>query len=435
MEQLIFWGILIGWFLLLAGGILLMALPKVKKVGTNVGRVMVLLAVSLGLLYALLFAVIFLGMIVPSSGVYIILSLVAFLFFEALTVCLLWMLIKKKAVYIPLIVIFVLLLAITGAYTAYRAYNAAVPTVADTGDLVVEYAPYEPESKVVTLEKGSSFTLSENLPRLDGATALFPIYSSFARAVYPKEALEDMILGDEDYRYADYSHPYLICTTTSGAYENIVTGEADIIFVGGPSAEQKAFAEEEGVELVYTPIGKEAFVFFVNAENPLEDISLDTIRGIYSGEIKNWSELGVSRLGKIRAFQRDEGSGSQTALVKLMGDMPLMEAPQEDVVDTMAGIVSKTADYKNYKNAIGYSFRFYATEMVPNDEIKLLSIGGVAPTPENIENGTYPMASEFYAVTRADADENIKAFLEWMTSPEGQEIVRKVGYTPVGVKE
>ena len=432
MEQIIIWGILVGWLLLFAGGILLMALPKVRKAGTNIGRVMVFLAVSTGLLYALLFAWIVLGMTVPGSGVYIVLALCAWILLEALTVCLLWMLIKKKAVRLTLILLFVLLLAVTGIYTVYRVRDAAVPTVADTADLVVEYAPYEPNTKTVSLNGEATLRLTEDLPRLDGATALFPIYSSFARAVYPKEALEDVILGNENYRYADIEHPYLICTTTAGAYDKIVTGDADIIFAGGPSEEQKAFAEEQGVELIYTPIGKEAFVFFVNAKNPLEDISLETVRDIYSGKTTEWSALGVRGLGKIRAFQREEGSGSQTALLKIMGDTPLAEAPQEDVIDGMGGIIAQTADYKNYKNALGYSFRFYATEMVPNDQIKLLSVGGVAPTAENIENGSYPIASEFYAITRADADENVKAFLAWMTSSEGQEIVRRVGYTPVG---
>ena len=109
-----------------------------------------------------------------------------------------------------------------------------------------------------------------------------------------------------------------------------------------------------------------------------------------------------------------------------------MTPPREDVIDGMGGIITKTSDYRNYKNALGYSFRFYSTSMVKNDKIKLLSLNGISPTAENIENGTYPMASYFYAVTRADADENTKRFVEWMTGPEGQELVAKTGYTPLG---
>ena len=63
------------------------------------------------------------------------------------------------------------------------------------------------------------------------------------------------------------------------------------------------------MEFEFTPIGKEAFVFFVNAKNPIEDITVEQIRKIYAGEITRWEELGVKGMGKIRAFQRSEGSG------------------------------------------------------------------------------------------------------------------------------
>ena len=214
-------------------------------------------------------------------------------------------------------------------------------------------------------------------------------------------------------------------------YYNIVTGDADIVFVGGPSKAQESFAKENGVELVYTPIGKEAFVFFVNGKNPLDNITVKQIQHIYSGKITKWDEMNVSGLGEIRAFQRDEGSGSQTALVKLMGGKPLIKPIEENVINGMGGIISKAADYKNYKNAIGYSFRYYSQEMVNNNQIKLLNIEEIEPTTENIENGLYPIASEFFAVTRADADENTKKLLDWIVSKQGQELVKKTGYTPV----
>ena len=207
-----------------------------------------------------------------------------------------------------------------------------------------------------------------------------------------------------------------------------MTGEADIIFAAAPS-QQLEFAREKGVELVLTPIGREAFVFFVNSRNPLADITVEQIRGIYSGAIKSWVELGVDGLGDIRAFQRDEGSGSQSTLVRLMGDTPLAEPPREDRIDGMGGMITTTADYKNYKNALGFSFRYYSTEMVKNDDIKHLSINGVAPTAENIENRTYPLASEFYAVTRRDADEDTKKLLAWLQSEQAQKLVELSGYT------
>ena len=332
-----------------------------------------------------------------------------------------WKFGRRKKVYIPLVSAIVLCLLVAVGFNFYQGYIYSIPTLRDNHNLLTQYRPYYEETKVAELSEESSLKINENIPKMDGATALYPMYSAFAKAVYPKETLEEASIGSE----------ILKCSTTTNAYYNIVTGDADIIFVGGPSKEQEEFAKENGVELVYTPIGREAFVFFVNSKNPLENITIKQIQDIYSGNITKWDELNVSGFGEIRAFQRDEGSGSQTALVKLMGDKELINPIEENVIGGMGGIISKTADYKNYKNAIVYSFRYYSQEMVNNNQIKLLNIEGIEPNLNNIENGTYPIASEFFAVTRTDADENTKKLLDWVLSNQGQELVKRTGYTPV----
>ena len=332
-----------------------------------------------------------------------------------------WKFGRRKKVYIPLVSAIVLCLLVAVGFNFYQGYIYSIPTLRDNHNLLTQYRPYYEETKVAELSEESSLKINENIPKMDGATALYPMYSAFAKAVYPKETLEEASIGSE----------ILKCSTTTNAYYNIVTGDADIIFVGGPSKEQEEFAKENGVELVYTPIGREAFVFFVNSKNPLENITIKQIQDIYSGNITKWDELNVSGFGEIRAFQRDEGSGSQTALVKLMGDKELINPIEENVIGGMGGIISKTADYKNYKNAIGYSFRYYSQEMVNNNQIKLLNIEGIEPNLNNIENGTYPIASEFFAVTRTNADENTKKLLDWVLSNQGQELVKRTGYTPV----
>ncbi len=305
------------------------------------------------------------------------------------------------------------LLVTGGALAGAAAYEDSIRM----GERMIwqDWNPKNPDSLVSRLDGEPTLRLTGAVPRMDGATALYPVYAAFAGAVCPVETL---------------TWRELTCSTTASAYCDIVDGERDIIFCAAPSEDQLAYAREKGVELVFTPIGKEAFVFFVNAANPLEDITVDQIRGIWSGQITRWDELGVKGFGKIRPFQRSPGSGSQSTLISLMGDVPLMEPEKEDVSGDMGGIVSRTADYRNYRNAIGYSFLFYATVMNPNAGIRLLSVGGVAPTRENIENGTYPLGGTFYAVTRSDADENTLALLEWICGPQGQELVEKAGYTP-----
>ncbi len=304
-------------------------------------------------------------------------------------------------------------LLITGGCLAGMEWYDSSIKVDDTSPWR-EWRPNIENSRVVRLEDEISLKLTEDLPRMNGATALYPVYAAFAAAVYPKDAITYQVLN---------------CSTTSGAYKNIVDGECDIIFCAEPSQAQVDYAREKGVELVFTPIGKEAFVFYVNSKNPLENVSIAEIRGIWSGEITRWDEMGIENLGTIRPFQREEGSGSQSTFIKLMGDTPIMEPEQENVIGDMGGIIRKTADYRNYKNAIGYSFRFYATVMNPNVGIRLLSVNGVSPTRENIENSSYPLANCFYAVTRSNADENTLALLEWICGPQGQALVEMTGYT------
>ena len=117
----------------------------------------------------------------------------------------------------------------------------------------------------------------------------------------------------------------------------------------------------------------------------------------------------------------------------------MMEPEREDVVDAMDGIISRVASYRNYRNAIGFSFRFYSTQMVENNQIRLLALNGVYPTQESIRDGSYPISNEFYAVTAAPAGQpapeesnpELAALLDWILSPQGQQIIARTGYAPL----
>ena len=311
------------------------------------------------------------------------------------------------------------------AYAGYGFYRDSIPRVDDRGLLLQDYQPFEADTKTVSLEEpatlrfDNAWTLS-----LDGATALYPVYAGFVQAVYPER---------EDF-YSPF-HSSVECNGTITAYERLIKGEVDMIFAAAPSKSQLKAAEEAGVDLHMTPIGREAFVFFVNSKNSVTGLSVEQIQGIYSGAITNWKEVG-GKNQRIRPFQRMENSGSQSALQQLMDDLPLIEPEEEDRIGGMGGIIREVASYRNYKNAIGFSFRYYATEMVQNGDIRLLALNGVEPTKETIRDGSYPIASEFYAITAAPTGqpaleeqyENAATFLAWILSSQGQEIIEKTGY-------
>lgn len=304
-----------------------------------------------------------------------------------------------------------------GGYEISSYYHNSIPKLSETEVDLAQYKPFAPDSKLQSLDQPATLAIQTDLPKLDGATAMYPLYSAFVQAVYPE--------GEYDLHEGA-----VMVNKTPEAYNNLIEGRVDVIFAAGPSEQQIAAAKEKGVELTLTPIGREAFVFFVHAENPVQGLSTKQIRDIYSEEIYTWDEVGGD-MDRIRAFQRPENSGSQTMLRKIMGDTELMTPPTEDVVQGMGGIIEQTASYKNYPNALGYSFLYYATEMVRNGNIRLLAIDGVAPNKETIRNKTYPFAAEFYAVTAGTDNPNVPKLIEWILSEQGQSLVEKTGYIPV----
>ena len=272
------------------------------------------------------------------------------------------------------------------------------------------YLPFDDDSKVVDVD--GSLKLTDNLPVIDGAAALYPVFSGFVNAVYPA----DSVHFDGENFTPDSALQY---SNTRGVYKGIVDGTVDIAVCVAPSEEQLAYAKEKGVELVFTPIGREAFVFFVNKDNPVDGLTTDQLRGIYAGEYRNWSQVGGDNT-HIAVLQRNAGSGSQSALLNFMGDTPV-----------------KTDYFTFMGRSIGFSFRFYVEDMVGEESsrggVKLLALDGVYPSTENIKNGSYPIINELYAVTRkGETNPNVQAFVDWMLTAEGQSIVEGSGYVGVG---
>ena len=322
-----------------------------------------------------------------------------------------------------------------GVYVGFGLYNDSIPVMEDRDSLIYQYEPFVEGSKAVYLDGESTLKFDTPTIDMDGATALYPVYSAFVQAVYPegKYDIYDFKYNEED------GYGQVTCTGTIEAYQRLIEGKTDVIFCAAPSEDQLALAERMGMELHLTPIGREAFVFFVHSENPVQGLTVEEIQGIYTGEIKNWRELG-GKNQRIRPYQRAENSGSQSALLRLMEGLPLLEPEKEDRIAGMGGIITEVASYRNHKNAVGFSFRFYSTEMVENEQIRLLALNGVLPTKETIRSGEYPISSNFYAVTASpmgqpapeETNAELRAFLDWILSEQGQELIEKTGY--VGVK-
>ena len=305
------------------------------------------------------------------------------------------------------------ILSIAGVVTAFVIANVFIYTIFTNRCIndsssqmqaksveVDQYLPFAENTKIV---KKTATKLDGDLPRIDGAAALVPVFNSFVYSLYPESSVK--------YENGDFtSDSALQYHNTRGAFKGIVDGDVDIAFCASPNKDQIQYGLDKGVELELTPIGRESFVFIVNSNNPVDNLSMQQLKDIYTGKITNWKDVGGANR-PINVLQRNKGSGSQTALEKIIG---------EDVKPNIFGPLGAS---------IGFSFRFYVEELTEHGHIKMLSLNGVYPNKENVQNESYPIVSNFYAVTRkGETNPNVQKVLDFVLSPTGQEIVDEVGY-------
>ena len=316
---------------------------------------------------------------------------------------------------------FTLLAALLLALTAC-AVNDAEPAEPDP-------APEEPSEPIPPEEPDEteapekpSFT-ADTLPRLDGSTATIPL----------SEALVQGLLGYTP----EQAQEFVSHATTHYAYENLLAGDCDVIFVTPPSEEEQQMMSDSGEEFAVVPVVKDAFVFLTGVDNPVESLTTEQLKDIYTGNITHWNEVGGPDAA-ITAYQRPDNSGSQTLMYKLLvPQSEIMEAPHELVIADMGGLIDAVSDYAAGPTALGYSVYYYASGMYTSDGSRLMAVDGVEPTDESIASGEYPLTDAYYAVFRTgDAeDPAVRELIDWILTDEGQRLMQSAGYVPLRILE
>ena len=259
---------------------------------------------------------------------------------------------------------------------------------------------------------------ADQYPKVDGSTATLPLSYALFQAATGE---------DEETAMETIKH-----NKTDASYSRLAYGVCDLVLAYEPSEETRKKMEEEA-SLEMKPIGLDALVFMVNASNPVKSLTEEQIQAVYTGETTNWKELGGDD-EEIVAFQRKQNSGSQTLMEKLVMDgIPMAEAPSHHYISSMGELLDIVSSYNNQGNAIGYSVYFYARNMYSVPGLEFLSVDGITPSNDTIQDGSYPYVNEFYAVIRDDEAEDSPARLlfDWLTSEGGQELIAETGYVPV----
>jgi len=192
--------------------------------------------------------------------------------------------------------------------------------------------------------------------------------------------------------------------------------------IGMASRDFKESEFSEFPNIVVTVIARDGIAIIANENVGVSDLSLEQIQKIFSGQIKNWSELGGAD-AHIIVVSREEGSGTRTAFEEMvLGEDLLMT--ETAILQPSNGSVRTTVS--TTPDAIGYLSFGYLDESV-----KAISVDGVAPTEANASNGTYPVVRPLNIITYGEPSGDLKLFIDYILSDSGQTIVGDEGYIAV----
>ena len=215
-----------------------------------------------------------------------------------------------------------------------------------------------------------------------------------------------------------------ISVSGGGSGHGVKSAGAGEIDIGAVSRDVKASELEQYPDLKTVAIGKDSVAVVVHPSNAVSDLTLEQMALIFSGEITNWKDLGGAD-GDIRIITREEGSGTrETFETYVMTPFAVYIAAQASVKSSNGEV---RATVSSDARSIGYLSLGYA-----DSTMKALRVGGIAATVENVVAGDYPIQRSLYLITKGDPDELEQAFINFVLSSEGQEVVEDMGYIKVG---
>lgn len=208
----------------------------------------------------------------------------------------------------------------------------------------------------------------------------------------------------------------------------LINGTTDIAASSRPikSSETEKLKERFATVGHAVPIARDGLSVYLNDKNPVKELTLAQIRDIYTGRITNWKQVGGDD-AQIILYSRENSSGTYTYFkdnVLLGKDF----APRAQTLQGTAAVVNAVA---RDANGIGYGGAAYAKGIRFAAVKKDANSPAVLPSLATVRSGQYPISRFLYFYTRVKPAKEMKAFLDWATGPQGQELVTKVGYFPI----
>ncbi|MBN1694537.1 phosphate ABC transporter substrate-binding protein [candidate division WOR-3 bacterium] len=180
-------------------------------------------------------------------------------------------------------------------------------------------------------------------------------------------------------------------------------------------------AREKGIDPYANVVARDGIAVVVHPDNPLDSISIEDLKKIYTGEIENWKDLGGPSKS-IVVISRDYSSGT----FEVFKELVLEGAKVIDGALMLASNKAVSTTVSTTPNSIGYIGLGYLSE-----DVKALKVDGVKASEETVKKGEYKLARPLFMYTNGEPKGIIKTFIDFIFSPQGQKIAREVGYVPV----
>ncbi|HBF8660374.1 TPA: phosphate ABC transporter substrate-binding protein, partial [Clostridioides difficile] len=205
---------------------------------------------------------------------------------------------------------------------------------------------------------------------------------------------------------------------SSGGIKNAIEGTSEI---GMSSRDLKD--EEKSAGLKETKIAIDGIALITNTANSVKNLTMDQVKGIYTGKITNWKEVGGND-APIVIVSREEGSGTRDGFQEIVG-FDSEELTKDAQISDGSGNIKTTVE--GNENAIGYISFGYVDEKVNS-----LKINDVEATDANVMANKYPISRPFILVNKEDGlSEKGKALIDYILSDEGQALVSEKGFIKV----
>ena len=239
-----------------------------------------------------------------------------------------------------------------------------------------------------------------------GSTTVLPIAEAAAEAFEGRTSVNVLVSG----------------LGSSAGIEAVSNGTAQIA-----TSSRGLDADEQKLGLTTIPVAHDGIAVIVNKDNPVENLSIEQLRDIYAGKIRNWNEVGGPDLA-IQLVNRDEASGTREAFKSIvMGETPF---------DRRAAVLSGTGQVRDVVSrtagAIGYISLGFVESAYAETEVRTLSVNHVEPSEATISSGGYPISRDLYFFTKGEPTGDVADYIDFVLSDRMAAQIRKAGFIPAG---